>query len=524
MSPCDLVSGVLATSARIAGSEPTRTVTTGSVPVAPFPVVPFPSPHDVAASASTSRDEAARAERCAMRHPRRVLPALALILAVTAPVARARAPHPAPAPPAGAMSSNVEYVTNLPEMASAVSINFIGTDMFVSTVHGVYSYDVSDPRAPKLQGALPMYIWENEDVDVDPARKLLFVSRDPRGFTSPATTAFPYGMVQVIDVSNPAVMVEKSQILLPGGHTTTCVNKCKWLWTGGPAAGPTQPGDWGGRPIFGTDLRDPAKPKQCAAPIDTGRNDGKTDYAHDVQVDASGIAWVSGRGGVRGYWTSGRHRNPLTGKVQTADGCHPIPYAGGGTDLGRSGGLMHNAWRNVRAKVDGRRGDVLYVTEENLTSNCKTSGRFAIYDLRGSRHGEGWRNIKETEFRLRELATWTPERKPGSTGCDSAHYFSQNANGVLAYAFYSQGTRFLDVSNPRKPRQIGYYRPDQANTWAAYWHAGYVYVADQVRGVDVIRLRGGARSATVRAPLLPNSSRIVFGDPAWGNVCAVRAA
>src|SRR3954466_7963114 len=71
------------------------------------------------------------------------------------------------APPAGAISKNVEFVTNLPEAASAISVNFIDDTMFVSTVKGLLSYDVSNPRSPQLRGALPYYLWENEDVDVD---------------------------------------------------------------------------------------------------------------------------------------------------------------------------------------------------------------------------------------------------------------------------------------------------------------------------------------------------------------------
>src|SRR3954453_8832873 len=105
----------------------------------------------------------------------------------------------APSAASAATSPNVKHVAQIPTLAGAISINFIGDTMFVSTAHGVYSYDVSDPAKPRLLGALPMYIWENEDVDVDPVRKRLFVSRDPRGFTSPATpgAAFPYGAVHV---------------------------------------------------------------------------------------------------------------------------------------------------------------------------------------------------------------------------------------------------------------------------------------------------------------------------------------
>ncbi len=415
----------------------------------------------------------------------------------------------AAAPPAGAISKNVEYVTTLPELATAISLNFIGDTMFVSTQTGLFSYDVSNPRAPQRLGALPHPIWENEDVDVDPARKLVFISRDPRPAPGLPARYLPKGAVVIVDVSDPRAMVVKNTIVLDGGHTTTCVQKCKWLWTGGPAAytGPVaaQPADWKGRPIFGTDLRDPANPKPCPQPIDLKRNDGQTDYAHDVQVDSMGIAWVSGFGGTRGYWTSGRHRNPLTKKVETADGCHPIPYGGGGTTIGRGASLMHNAWRNPRYAVDRRRGDLLIGTEENVTSNCETAGRAATFDLRGTYTGAGWTQRKH---RMKTLDTWSPYDEAGSDGCASAHYVDDRGDGVLAWAFYGQGVRFLDVSNPRNIRQVGYYRADDASAWAAYFHKGYVYVADNTRGVDVLRVtgRGGGVSRPVVAPVLPRSA------------------
>ena len=458
-----------------------------------------------------------------MRTRRSRLLACLAAVALVAPVRLAMA-VPEAAPPAGDISKNVGFVANIPEMKSAIALNFIGDTMFVSATTGVFAYDVKDSAKPTLVGALPQYIWENEDVDVDAKRKLLFISRDPRGFTSPATSGatFPYGMIQVIDVSIPTAMRQISQIVLGAGHTTTCVNACQWLWAGGPYANAqTQPG-WKGRPIIGVDLRDPMNPKECAKPIDVGRNDGVTDYAHDVQVDSAGIAWVSGAGGVRGYWTSGRHRNPLTGKVQTADGCNPVPYAGGGTpESATPSRFMHNSWRNTKLAVDGkRRGDVLVATEENVTSNCESAGRMATFDLRGSYAGEGFRNIAKTKYRLKTLDTWTPEEQAGSDGCASAHYFDDRGDGILAYAFYGQGTRFLDVRNPRNIRQIGYYRPDDASTWAAYWHKGQVFVADNARGIDVLTFSTGKSAKSVTAPARRTPSKIRFEpSPVWGNLC-----
>src|SRR4051794_14663994 len=293
--------------------------------------------------------------------------------------------------PSGAMaaqSSNVQSVAQIPTLAAAISINFIGDEMFVSTVHGVYAYNVADPTNPTLDGALPMYIWENEDVSVDPIRKLLFVSRDPRGFTSPATGGdkFPYGAVHIIDVSIPQALRQVNVFLVPAGHTTSCVNSCDYIWTADPYANAQTQAQWHGRPIFATDVRDPMNPKPCPAAIDTDHDFGKSGYVHDVQVDKAGVAWVTGQGGVRGYWTSGRHFDPVKHTVRTASGCDPVPYAGAGTPKSATPSqFMHNSWRDSKT-----RPTLLLATEENVVTDCPTAGRFVTYSLKGTYGGEGF--------------------------------------------------------------------------------------------------------------------------------------
>ena len=454
---------------------------------------------------------------------------------------------------AGAASSpNVKAVAAIPELKGAISINFIDDAMFVSTAHGVYSYNVADPASPKLLGALPMYIWENEDVDVDPVRKRLFISRDPRGFTSPAVpgNAFPYGAVHIIDVSDPAAMEQINMFLVPAGHTTTCVNRCDTIWTAGPYANPVSNPGFEGRPIYATDVTDPENPKPCPDPIDTGHNDGATDYVHDVQVDAAGVAWVTGAGGVRGFWTSGEHVNPLSGKTETATGCKPIPYAGSGTpESATPSRFMHNSWRDwtpplpaVKAKkkrvrhrhrrkrharahksaaattID--RNDVLLATEENVVTDCATAGRFVAYDLRGTYDGEGFRDTDKTHHRMTVLDTWTPEGQDGASGCDSSHYFTSRGDGITANAFYTQGVRFLDTSDPANIRQVGYFVNADSNTWAAYWHKGYVFAADLQRGIDVLKFEGSPGAARpVSAPAVAKRQSIRFDRHVFGGLC-----
>ena len=435
------------------------------------------------------------------------------------------------AAPAGAISENVQFLANLP-IPSAISLAFVGNTVFVSTVVGLYSVDISDPSNPQLLGSIPMYIWENEHMQADPARNLVIIARDPRGFTSPATTAFPYGATHIIDVSNPRAMTELSFHTQPTGHTATCINDCKFLWIAGPAspavavAGGADP-TWGGRPMWGLDITDPANPVDCPHFIDLNNHDGQTDYDHDVDVDASGIAWISGSGHVRGYWTSGQHLNPVDGKVETATGCDPIPAGGGNTNeglLATQGGVIHNSFRNLNVAVDGRPGDVLGATEEVTVTDCAKSGRFVTYDLAGSMAGQDWTNPPSRPYVLPRLDVWTPEGKPGSTGCDSSHWFTDRGDGLVAIAFYTQGTRILDTRDPRHIRQVGYFNITDAttgnvpnNAWSAYWHGdNYIYVADFQRGLDVLKYTGDAPTADQPASA-PGNTGAVLGAQAGGS-------
>ena len=85
-----------------------------------------------------------------------------------------------------------------------------------------------------------------------------------------------------------------------------------------------------------------------------------------------------------------------------------------------------------------------------------------------------------------------------------------------------------DCANPRHPRQIGYFRPNDANTWAAYWHNGYVFIADFGRGIDIVKLTGAASrhagaAPTLTAPALPAGralKQVMHKDDLWGWMCA----
>ena len=493
-------------------------------------------------------------------------------------------------------SDNIEWLSNSRGLSNQVAnpgnitgnyagANFIhyeklGYDFMVGDGQGGLSiWSLKNPEQPLFVGAVTSKqlelpadehgpadapngrFYEGENPTVDARRKLAFLARDPRSFgvagaTPPASdNRHPHGRtgIYIVDVKNPWDPKVLTYHWVPAGHTQTCINDCRYLWTVGPAnngsqvngepqdlsgaldasgvvpAGSRHP-EWTGVPAWVTDVRDPLHPYTYAQPVDMKRNNNTTAYTHSVDVDQNGIAWTSGFGGIRGWYTSGLHHDPLLNVDRYASAYDPVAYAGGSVDTGETGNayatntLEHNSFHRTQAASDtssktvttasGRtlnKTDLQYITQENVVSCTSTSGggpgRFVIANLAGSYNGEAWdpkwkaytdANGPENRFYLETLGTYTAKDQPGSinnnSGC-SAHWFTVQGD-MVAIAFYGQGVRVLDVSDPTNIKQAAYIRipgvtgtgaQPANNASAAYWHNGYIYVADYSRGIDVLR-------------------------------------
>jgi hypothetical protein len=513
-------------------------------------------------------------------------------------------------PPGAAISDNLEYVTRVAGAAGITEGKFDvvrGKKVLVVTGRfGFKTYDVSNPENPVLLDEfLPAGIdppgtptsplggyWQDEDMELDTKRKLIIGALDPRHNTAgPSDGVCPHndGLAvrdvdcksgfYVISYGDPRNMRQIGDLVsLPSGHTASCIQDCKYIWTGGPARRSDQ--DWlattipqgpgpatlqnrliaDGRPIWVTDLRDPANPRVSDEPVDLYRNDGYSDYSHDVDEDERGIAWVAGRGGIRGYATSGRHRDPYQNRVREASPFDPILVAGGGLQwdvppargaddgVAQATDFMHNSGRPTDGAVRAsgvKKGNVLIGTEEDFTTPCSESGRIVAVDLTDSWGGEPAQNSTRTNpYRMKALSSFhpfldTPETANPALGC-SAHYFEIRSS-TLAAGWYGQGLRLVDVSDARDMRQIGYYRVatpaggdpavnPSSNSWDVAWYdddaprgwssrkgkkrgrkathrrGDYVYLMDMSRGIEVIRLKRGAtasaRMKSVTAPSL----------------------
>ena len=225
---------------------------------------------------------------------------------------------------------------------------------------------------------------------------------------------------------------------MPAGHTASCIENCHYVWTGGPARrndlaylGPFTPRGLGdGRPIWVTDLRNPARPRVFSKPIDLRRNDGFTDYSHDVDVDAKGIAWTSGRGGLLGYATRGRWRDPRTNTMRVAKPWNPILIAGGGVAGGADGvaqpqtDFIHNAARPLDGSVHASNvadGNIVLMTEEDFSNPCNQGGRIVAADITDSLGGEPAANSTTSKpYRMKALSAFHPTQDAPDT--DGTHH------------------------------------------------------------------------------------------------------
>ena len=101
---------------------------------------------------------------------------------------------------------------------------------------------------------------------------------------------------------------------------------------------------------------------------------------------------------------------------------------------------------------------MLAITEEDYPKpTCEGQGSLQTWRITDERNADGTIKLELLDLwttELNELANQTG-RSPATGNC-SAHWFDEDG-GLLAQGWYDQGVRFLDISNPRNIRQVGYY-------------------------------------------------------------------
>ena len=238
------------------------------------------------------------------------------------------------------------------------------------------------------------------------------------------------------------------------GHIANCIRDCRWLWTTGSSEGVT---------VY--DMADPANPRHLGAFQLPGQG-----FTHDVEVDAAGIAWVTGRT-ARSATTRPRARPaapaaalPHDDRVVNSGNSGPIsPDTANDYPLD----FLHHNSQRIAPRV-------MAITEEDYTRpGCPGQGSLQTWQMTPRaqrRRNAASRLLDMFTTDLNELAEArgrsNPYGAPTTVNC-SAHWFDHR-DGLIAQGWYDQGIRFLDVSDPRDIRQVGYF-VTPGTFWAAYF-------------------------------------------------------
>lgn len=91
-----------------------------------------------------------------------------------------------------------------------------------------------------------------------------------------------------------------------------------------------------------------------------------------------------------------------------------------------------------------------------------------------------------SESHLNILSKFTIDVTGYPPGVYSVHNFQIDGDKIIA-AWYSGGTRVIDISDPSNPVEVGHFVPTGALTWESLTHRGYIYTGDTTRGIDVLK-------------------------------------
>ena len=400
---------------------------------------------------------------------RRLLP-LALLPLALAVVPASAGPGETPTGTGGRATANVTPVAHVGTIGAGVSGAFLDRKTYVLSVAdevwnevgvtvrpvtgGLQVFDVSNPEKPRKEAELALPNYQNEDINVSASRHFAVLSQDAGS------------QVNLIDLTRPTSPSVLSTTLLPSGtgHTSTLVDHDRYLWVSGGTA------------VVVVDIRNLKAPKVLGSFSTPVGDPGPSGYrgVHDAEVDRFGDITVYGGGGTAVYTIGSTPLRPvLVAQTAKAD-----------LTLARDGLIHHGGKRLDRS--------TWLLTEEDFSPGCGSDGAFEVWRLDPKSH------------LLRFVSMWDAPTGADASGpltqveyC-SSHWFSVNDSNIVADGWYGAGVRFLDLSDPRHPRPIGIYAGDSTTASQAVFVPGrrdLVYVADYVRGLDVVKIANGGRGA-----------------------------
>ena len=360
-----------------------------------------------------------------------------LLITLAAALALAPAAAQAQVPGAGGFTSDgVAFVKNYPAHADTAGAVVHEGYYYITTERDLTIYDVKNPESPVQTGRLTF----------PEVGQPVFTEEDPttNGKILPVENG---GVLMIIDVSDKAAPKVLSTLDGFDSHTTQCILDCTWVYGSEGAI---------------ADLRDPKNPKLSP------KTWPGTSSNHDVSEIRPGIVLTS--------------TEPMLLLDARTDPENPTVLAT--TEMP---GFTHaNLWPH------GGTDEMALVGGEATGPGCSEdkSATFQTWDTRG------WETNKKFSL-LGQFAMTTGVPAQGknfeTTFC--VHWFDPHptyANGgLVSIAWYEHGVRFLQVGGDGKIAELGWYVPFGGQASDVDWITPeIVYVADYIRGLDIIKWSG----------------------------------
>ena len=371
----------------------------------------------------------------------------------------------------GFSSENVEWLSHHEDTVGvAEGGRLVGKTFFLTNNNqGLFAFDVSTPEAPQQVGHLPLvHAAENEDVATNGRILLLSQLGDVYHLTDGVATQGHW--LNVVDVRDPSNMQVIAQVQGAGDHTWDCLYDCTWAYSSSGHV---------------LDLRDPAEPilhqghwrKALEA---TELSPG---FAHDVTEVAPGRVMIA--------------TTPML-LLDVTDPLSPKIIASAPED-------SENSHHNIVWPRQMQDRYIVTASESTQPGRCEPyeNARLQVWE---TDDWERTRTFTPAGSYKPVSGTQTDGNPPVSAtwyGC-SAHWAEThpyfNDGGLVAGAFYSHGAKLLQVADGEL-KEVGWFLAHGAGASAVYWITDRVlYVADDTRGLDVIRYTGPVPAPPVEPP------------------------
>ena len=351
---------------------------------------------------------------------------LLLVGGLAAALGLAASAAPVAPPPGAQISASLEYVGRVPNSGQIVEGKFdtVGTARSWSRPAASASRPTTSAirespqlldtfQPPEILGANGY--WQDEDMDLDVRRNLIIGALDPRHVDVDQAELPRHGHLRrnpgcrsgfyVISYADPENLKQVGDFVeLPAGHTTSCIENCHYVWTGGPARRNDQ-ADLGRSPRAGAATAgrsgSPTSPTRLIRRRSRSRStSGATTERPTTRTTSTSTRTASPGSAAAAACAAaarGTLRDPLTGKMRVAKPWDPSSSRAAALRAAPNGvaqpqtDFIHNSARPLNGKVHASGvadGNIVLMTEEDFSEPCDQGGRIVAADITDSLGGE----------------------------------------------------------------------------------------------------------------------------------------